>query len=116
MRTVAFAAAIVCMALAAPAKADEVVSRGAPRSAPACHDKADLLALVVAISRHDAAAVKNLTSNARCWGVWDGSIGNVIEHDERSGLSLVTFSTLAKLPAGRRETLWIETRYLSAHD
>jgi hypothetical protein len=112
-----YAALILALSLyGSPAVAGEVVSMGAPRSAPACHAKADLLSLIAAISAKDGPTILELTAGKRCWGVWDGSIGHLIEQDERSALSLVAFSNLAKLPAGRTETLWIETTYLSARD
>ncbi|MEO1951771.1 hypothetical protein [Thioclava sp.] len=95
------------------ASAEEVITRGAPDSAPACPAKADALLLSRAIQTKDFAVIKDLASNKGCWGVWDGSTGKVLDLDEGAGLALVEFDHLARLPAGRTATLWLAAKVLS---
>lgn len=105
------AATISCL-LAGVAAAQSVVVANAPGSAPACHSKDDLLELVSAINARNGRLIMQLTKANRCWGVWDGSSGEIVDLDQDAGLAQVSFTHLERLPEGRRETLWLDRSVL----
>jgi hypothetical protein len=104
--------ALVISLFASAASAQQVIVSGAPRSAPACIEKVDVVALSEAIAAKEHQKVLDLTSGGRCWGIWDGSEGAVVETDTALGLAQVSFSKMARLPEGRVGTYWLSTSVL----
>lgn len=111
--SIILAAALNCSS-SLTASAQPVTVVNSPGSAPACHQRSDLLALTTAITARDFKSIRELTVNLRCWGVWDGSRGELIATDETSGIGLVSFEYLERLPEGRHEMLWVNLGALAA--
>jgi hypothetical protein len=111
-RELALLSSVLCL-LSQSVLAQEVISQGAPDAAPACPEKDDAAALAVAIEAKDYQTIRHLSSERGCWGVWDGSIGEIIETDSELNLARVAFSSLARLPDGTSKTLWLSLDVLT---
>lgn len=110
----AFSATIAAaLCLCSPVLAEQVSVSGATGSAPACQEKEDVASLSKSIATNDYATTLELTSNVRCWGIWDGSYGELLEVDDESGMARVSFDHLERLPEGRRGIYWLSRSFLS---